>query len=63
MLWLWGTIALVLAVVFVAASFYDRRHTGSPFGDNLETRRHLDAKNDRDNFGGFGGFGGGGGGD
>ncbi|GAA4110975.1 hypothetical protein GCM10022415_04960 [Knoellia locipacati] len=60
MLWLWGTIALVLAVVFVASTFYDRRHKGSTFGEGLETRRHAqDAKNDQDNFGGAGGFSGG----
>ncbi|CAN7339886.1 hypothetical protein [Knoellia sp. LjRoot47] len=63
MLWLWGTIAVVLALVFVGAWFYDRRHTGgSEFGGDLMTRRHeMDARNDTRAYGGggVGGFGGG----
>ena len=59
MLWFWGTIGLVLALVFIFAWFHDRRN-GSSFGDDLQTRRHgVDARNDR-SLGGSGIAGGGG---
>ena len=62
MWWLWGSIAVVLALLFVGSWFYDRRHKGSTFGDGLETSRHRqDASNDQRSWGsGGGGFGGGG---
>lgn len=47
MWWLWGTIGIALAAMFVAAWFYDRRHgKNSSFGDGTEgDPKHVDALN------------------
>lgn len=60
MWWLWGSIGVVLAVVFIGAYFHDRRHKGdAQFGGDLETARHVqDAENQQRLWGG--GVGGGG---
>ncbi|KGN33021.1 hypothetical protein N802_16120 [Knoellia sinensis KCTC 19936] len=60
MWWLWGSIAVVIAVVFVGAWLFDRRHTGdlTDAGDAGD-RVALEAKNFQrqvDNGGYGGGF-------
>ena len=57
MWWLWGSIAVVLAVLFVASFLYDRRHKGQePFGGGLESARQTqDGANEQRIWGGFGG--------
>lgn len=63
MLWFWGTVAAVLAVVFVGAWLLDRQRTGGSGMADRERASFERRRNDpyRDNFGGgAGGFDGGG---
>lgn len=62
MLWFWGTVAMVLALAFVAAWFHDRRGGSSGMSDreraSFDRTRNDPYRSGDNNFGG-GGFDGG----
>jgi len=62
MLWFWGTVAMVLALAFVVAWFYDRRGGTSGMSDRERAsfdRTRNDPYRSGDNTFGGGGFDGG----